>query len=58
MYNAAGIYLLLDVNSAKEGQHLNRLEPWTTYNSIYAKHVFSTIQVFSGYDNGECLIYL
>lgn len=47
-----GIYLILDVNSGKPNQHLNRLEPWTTYTKAYAEHVFKTIAVFSGYDNG------
>lgn len=47
----AGIYLVLDVNSPLEGQHLNRYEPWTTYNEIYIKHVFDVIHEFSGYNN-------
>jgi 1,3-beta-glucanosyltransferase GAS4 len=32
---AAGIYLILDVNSPLDGQHLNRYEPWTTYTEAY-----------------------
>jgi len=32
---AAGIYLILDVNSPLAGQSLNRYEPWTTYTSDY-----------------------
>lgn len=51
LYDAAGIYLILDVNSPIEGQHLNRDEPWTTYNSIYGEHVFRTIEAFGGYRN-------
>lgn len=51
LYNTAGIYLIVDVNSPLEGQHLNRDEPWTTYNSIYAEHVFRTIEAFGGYAN-------
>ncbi|BFZ53438.1 Glycolipid anchored surface protein 4 precursor [Savitreella phatthalungensis] len=51
LYNAAGIYLMLDVNSPLEGQHLNRDEPWTTYNHIYAEHVFRTIEAFGPYPN-------
>lgn len=53
-----GIYVLLDVNSGKPNQHLNRLEPWTTYTKAYAEHVFKTIAVFSGYDNGGTLYFL
>ncbi|GME72461.1 unnamed protein product [Ambrosiozyma monospora] len=51
MLAAAGIYLVLDVNSPKEGQHLNRYDPWTTYNPEYLTHVFSVVQEFSGYNN-------
>ena len=32
---AAGIYLILDVNSPLDGQHLNRYLPWTTYTQAY-----------------------
>lgn len=48
---AAGIYLVLDVNSPLEGQHLNRYEPWTTYNENYMKHVFKVVNEFSNYNN-------
>ncbi|BFZ59567.1 Glycolipid anchored surface protein 4 precursor [Saitoella coloradoensis] len=49
--NAAGIYVVLDVNSPLEGQHLNRYEPWTTYTGAYMEHVFSVIEATSGYPN-------
>jgi len=60
---AAGIYLILDVNSPLDGQHLNRYEPWTTYTKaylysslvamvlIYRTHIFAVIEAFKGYDN-------
>jgi 1,3-beta-glucanosyltransferase GAS4 len=60
---AAGIYLILDVNSPLDGQHLNRYEPWTTYTAAYMylfsrglvlicrTHIFSVIEAFKGYDN-------
>ncbi|KAL7272053.1 Glycolipid anchored surface protein 4 precursor [Rhizina undulata] len=51
MLAAAGIYLVLDVNSPLENQHLNNQVPWTTYTPMYLEHVFSVIEVFSGYDN-------
>lgn len=47
----AGIYLILDVNSPMENQHLNRYQPWTTYNEIYLEHVFKVVEQFSHYDN-------
>lgn len=59
---AAGIYLILDVNSPLDGQHLNRYEPWTTYTQAYLyslsfsqltyrQHLFAVIEAFKGYDN-------
>ncbi|KAF8475036.1 Glucanosyltransferase-domain-containing protein [Kalaharituber pfeilii] len=51
MLAAAGIYLVLDVNSPLPNEHLHDLEPWTTYTPMYLKHVFEVIEVFSGYDN-------
>ncbi|KAG7857686.1 hypothetical protein KL939_002942 [Ogataea angusta] len=48
---AAGIYLVLDVNSPLPSQHLNRYEPWSTYNTDYLSHIFRTVEVFSGYNN-------
>jgi len=51
MLAAAGIYLVLDVNSPLENQHLNNELPWTTYTPMYLEHVFGVMEVFSGYDN-------
>ena len=51
MLAAAGIYLVLDVNTPLDGEHLHETEPWTTYTEPYIQHVFSVIEVFSGYDN-------
>lgn len=49
--NNAGIYVLLDVNSGEYGQHLNRAEPWSTYNAQYLTHVFTFIEAFKNYPN-------
>lgn len=51
MLAAAGIYLVLDVNSPLEHQHLYDMEPWTTYTPMYLQHIFEVVEVFSGYDN-------
>ncbi|EDO16924.1 hypothetical protein Kpol_1020p33 [Vanderwaltozyma polyspora DSM 70294] len=51
MLAAAGIYLLLDVNSPLPNQHLNRYEPWTTYNEGYINHVLKVTHKFSFYNN-------
>lgn len=47
----AGIYLVLDVNSPKPGQSLNRYEPWTTYNPNYVNHILKVVHQFSSYNN-------
>lgn len=51
MLAAAGIYLVLDVNSPTQGFHLNRYEPWTTYNEEYLENVFKVVEQFSYYNN-------
>lgn len=47
----AGIYLVLDVNSPKPGQSLNRYEPWSSYNPNYVNHILRVVHQFSGYNN-------
>lgn len=51
IFNAAGIYLLLDVNSPLPNQSLNRGEPWTSYNTDYLKRVFAVVEAFKSYPN-------
>ncbi|KAH3675649.1 hypothetical protein WICMUC_002566 [Wickerhamomyces mucosus] len=51
MLASAGIYLVLDVNSPLPNQHLNRYEPWTTYNNNYLEHVFKVVEQFTAYNN-------
>ena len=48
---AAGIYLVLDVNSPLTNRHLNRYEPWSTYTRDYLKNIFQVVQQFSTYNN-------
>lgn len=45
----AGIYLALDVNSAKYS--LNRANVAPSYNDVYLQSVFATIDAFAKYDN-------
>lgn len=47
--SAAGIYLLLDVNTPKNS--INRANPANSYNTAYLQHIFATIDAFKGYDN-------
>lgn len=48
---AAGIYLILDVNSPLTNRHLNRYEPWSSYNQNYLSNVFQVVEQFSTYNN-------
>lgn len=48
---AAGIYLVLDVNSPLPNENLNRYEPWTSYNEFYLEHIFKVVEQFSFYPN-------
>jgi len=45
----AGIYLALDVNTPKYS--IRRDKPIPSYNSVYLKSVFATIEEFAQYDN-------
>lgn len=47
----AGIYLVLDVNSPQPARHLNRYEPWSSYNVDYLTNVFKVVEQFGGYNN-------
>jgi hypothetical protein len=49
IFNAAGIYLILDVNNPYSS--LSRSDPASTYNSGYLNNVFGVIDAFKGYPN-------
>lgn len=51
IFNAAGIYVILDVNSPLVGESLNRYEPWTSYYDAYVERVFKVVENFRGYPN-------
>lgn len=51
IFNAAGIYMILDVNSPLENGSLNRGAPWESYNPIYMAQVFGVIEAFKNYPN-------
>lgn len=51
IFDEAGIYMILDVNSPLPNGALNRAEPWTTYNPIYFEQVFGVIEAFKNFDN-------
>jgi 1,3-beta-glucanosyltransferase GAS5 len=47
--DAAGIYLVLDVNTPKYS--LNRAQPGMSYNDVYLQSVFATVDAFAKYSN-------
>lgn len=51
IFNAAGIYMLLDVNGPTPGESINRAEPWTSYNEDYLKRIFGVVENFKEYPN-------
>ncbi|KAL2444023.1 1,3-beta-glucanosyltransferase gel2 [Exophiala dermatitidis] len=51
IFNAAGIYMILDVNSPLPNQSLNRGAPWESYNSDYLERVFKVVEGFMHFNN-------
>ena len=51
IFDYAGIYMLIDVNSPMPGQAINQLDPSSTYDATYLKRVFQVIDNFRGYPN-------
>lgn len=51
IFNAAGIYLIIDVNSPFSGESINRAEPWTSYHKGYLERVFRVVENFKNYPN-------
>lgn len=51
IFNAAGIYMVLDVNSPLPNQSLNRGAPWESYNSDYLERVFKVVESFMHFNN-------
>jgi 1,3-beta-glucanosyltransferase GAS3 len=51
IFNAAGIYMILDVNSPLPNQSLNRGAPWESYSSTYMERVFDVVEAFMHFNN-------
>jgi 1,3-beta-glucanosyltransferase GAS3 len=49
IFNAAGIYLIIDVNTPQDS--INRDSPATTYTAGYLEFIFSQVENFKGYPN-------
>ncbi|KAE8357047.1 Glucanosyltransferase-domain-containing protein [Aspergillus coremiiformis] len=51
IFNAAGIYMILDVNSPLYGSYIDRTSPKNSYNAVYYEQVFGVIEAFKNYPN-------
>ncbi|KAL4946772.1 hypothetical protein BDV06DRAFT_181518 [Aspergillus oleicola] len=51
IFNAAGIYMILDVNSPLYPGYIDRTAPWESYNKDYYDQVFGIIEAFKDYPN-------
>ena len=51
IFNAAGIYMILDVNSPLPDQSLDRGAPGSSYSSDYMKRVFAVVEAFKNFPN-------
>ncbi|PYH48315.1 1,3-beta-glucanosyltransferase gel2 [Aspergillus saccharolyticus JOP 1030-1] len=51
IFNGAGIYMILDVNSPLSGGSLDRTDPSGTYNAEYFEQVFGVIEAFKNFPN-------
>ena len=51
IFNAVGIYMILDVNSPLPGQSLDRGDPASSYDSDYLTRIFSVVEAFKSYPN-------
>ncbi|KAF1985057.1 glycoside hydrolase family 72 protein [Aulographum hederae CBS 113979] len=51
IFNYAGIYMIIDVNSPLGGESINRAEPWTSYHEGYLTRIFGVVENFKNYPN-------
>jgi hypothetical protein len=49
IFNAAGIYVIIDVNTPQMA--INRLDPASTYTTNYTSFIFSQVENFKNYPN-------
>ena len=51
IFNAVGIYMLIDVNSPLSGESLNPGDLSGSYSSSYLNHIFAVVEAFHNYPN-------
>ncbi|KAI3394962.1 hypothetical protein diail_2020 [Diaporthe ilicicola] len=51
IFNAAGMYMIIDVNSGLSGEYIDRSDPSSTYTTDYMNHIFAVVEAFWDYPN-------
>ncbi|EPE25761.1 (Trans)glycosidase [Glarea lozoyensis ATCC 20868] len=51
IFNAVGIYMLLDVNAPFSGESINRGDPESSYTASYLNRTFAVVEAFKNYPN-------
>ncbi|KAK7733080.1 Glycolipid anchored surface protein 4 precursor [Cytospora paraplurivora] len=51
IFNAAGMYMFLDVNSPLAGESINSAAPWESYYAAYLNRTFAVVEAFKNYPN-------
>ena len=51
IFNAAGIYMIIDVNSPLPNESLNAGDPGSSYSSVYLTRIFSVVEAFKDFPN-------
>lgn len=51
VFNNAGIYLMIDVNSPVVNTHINKDNAKSTYHHGYLENIFKVVEAFKGYSN-------
>ncbi|CZT51283.1 probable beta (1-3) glucanosyltransferase [Rhynchosporium secalis] len=51
IFNAVGIYMILDVNSPLSGESIDRSSPGTSYYASYVNRTFAVVEAFKSYPN-------
>ncbi|KAL3421965.1 glycolipid anchored surface protein [Phlyctema vagabunda] len=51
IFNAVGIYMMLDVNSPLSGESIDRSAPWTSYYAAYLQRTFGVVEAFKDFPN-------
>ncbi|OBT79051.1 hypothetical protein VF21_02373 [Pseudogymnoascus sp. 05NY08] len=51
IFNIAGIYMMIDVNSPKPNEALSRAAPWESYNHDYLERTFKIVEAFKNFPN-------